>query len=154
MKDDEASPARAQCRGELDHAVADELDAPVGGIGKPVEDLAIEDERAVHRARRGECRVKRRVVEVAKVAPEPDRAPGSTINGFGARETKVIRTNFVPPERIAIAVVRLERNAAIVAGAADANQPELAPAVQRARNDVRVFPLGGVGPGDRLRCER
>ena len=42
-------------------------------VGKRVEDLAVEDERAVDLARLAQRVVQRRVIEVAKVAAEPDQ---------------------------------------------------------------------------------
>ena len=72
MPDDQPAAARAQRGVELAHAVPDEFDAAVVRRGQRIEDLAIEDERAVDRARVPERVAEGRMVEVAQVAPEPD----------------------------------------------------------------------------------
>jgi hypothetical protein len=54
-------------------ARVDELDAPVGARGQRIEDLAVEDEGAVHPRRRAQRVVEAGVVGDAKIAPEPEQ---------------------------------------------------------------------------------
>ncbi len=56
VTDDQPAAARAQRGGEFGDAVVDELDAAVLACGQRVEDLAVEDERAVDRAARRRAR--------------------------------------------------------------------------------------------------
>ena len=73
---DQAPAARAQTRVEVDQAAVDEFDAPILRRGQCVQDRAVEDERRVHRACRGQRAGEGGVVDVAQVAPEPhERSP-------------------------------------------------------------------------------
>ena len=52
MPDDQPAAAAREARRQFGDAVMDELDAPVAGAGKRIEDLAIEYESAMHLRRR------------------------------------------------------------------------------------------------------
>ena len=52
MPDDQPAPAAIEACRQFGNAGMDELDAPVAGAGKRIEDLAIEYESAMHLRRR------------------------------------------------------------------------------------------------------
>jgi hypothetical protein len=79
VTDDERAAATGERAGELDDAVVYELDAPVGAIGKCVEDLAVEHERAEDARERCERAVERGVIEIAQIATEPHQCAFATI---------------------------------------------------------------------------
>ena len=81
VADDQAAAALAQRGVQFGDARVDELDAAVLGGGKRVEDLAVEDERAVDRTAFRERGGQRRMVAVPQVAAEPDEGGGSVGHG-------------------------------------------------------------------------
>ena len=88
------------------------------GVGQRVEDLAIEDEGAVDRARLRERVAERRVIEVAQVAAEPDEravVARALVTGGGPvprGKRRSLRAHLVAPQQRAVAVVALERQCA------------------------------------------
>ena len=75
MAHDQRTAVGAQQLVELGQRVMDELDPPVLGAARGeqrIEDVAIEDERAIHAARLLERVIQRRVVVEPQVAAEPD----------------------------------------------------------------------------------
>src|SRR5262245_25425294 len=61
---------------------------------------------------------------------------------------------LVPPQERAVCIVRLERNAAVVAGSAHPNQPELALRDERAGHDIRISGVSSVDARGRARGKR
>ena len=70
----QAAPHRLEGRPQLAHALPDEFHAAVVAGRKGVQDLAVEDERAVHGGMRGERRMQCSMIVGAQVAAAPQEA--------------------------------------------------------------------------------
>jgi hypothetical protein len=72
MADNEGAAVGGERAVELRNGLVDEIDAAIGSPGQRIQDLAIEDERAMHNFGIVQRMVERRVVEIAQIATEPD----------------------------------------------------------------------------------
>ena len=159
--------ARASAASSSRTDSADELDATVLRRGQRVEDLAVEDERAVDdaRARRARGAARRDRSRAGRGGTRPARGRGAGPSRGGqyapapwsrprhgrsgsrlvlscAREAQLGRLELVRPQERSLAVARLEGDVAPAGRSADPHQAELPPAVQRPGHEVRVLALG------------
>lgn len=83
MADDEPATARDKGGCQLRDRFPDELDPPVIRAWKDVENLAIENEDAVHGPSATQGVVQRRMIEITQIATKPDQSPVNDAGGGG-----------------------------------------------------------------------
>ena len=90
MPNDEAASVKLQRGMELLERGHDELDAAIGTILQPIEDRAIEHERAMDAPRIAQCRRKRCMVMIAQIAAEPAQRASIACHSMAGRRRQWI----------------------------------------------------------------
>jgi len=76
VADDQPAPLRLQRLLQFRDAGMDELDPPVGPVGKRIQDFPVENEDAGHLPGAFERVMERGVIEVPQIAAKPDQCAG------------------------------------------------------------------------------